>query len=89
MIMNRFYTTLLVLAMLLVADIVCIWQTLENSGQFTKTDVTTLIVIEAVFGVAVLATAATLAVKRYGGISRAMRFEPVRPLRRLLSAVWS
>ena len=75
--MNRFLSTLTVLAMALVAIAFCIRQTAAAYW----------IVLESTLALVILVIAASLIRKEY--TLRQVRFEVAQPLRRLLSTVWS
>ena len=90
--MNRTYSTLIVLLMGLVAIGICVRQTIEVNDSLGTTTTATLIFIQAVVALAILAIIFSLLTRILAGrttVSRPIRFAAVRPLRRLVSAVWS
>lgn len=88
--MNRTYSTLIVLLLGLVAIGVCLRQTLEISNSLESTTKAILIFVQVAVVLAIV-TIGFAVLKRSGFVSafRPIRFAAVRPLRRLLSAVWS
>ena len=90
--MNRFFSTLTILAMILLAIAICIRQTLEVSESLTDMAATTLVVAQSVIAVSVLAVAVWLIRVEYARRTpslRRSRFLIAQPLRRLFSTVWS
>lgn len=90
--MNRSFSTLTILAMVLLAIAICIRQTLEVGESLTGATATTLIVVQSVLAVSVFAVAVLLIRSEYARrilALRRSRFEIAQPLRRLLSTVWS
>ena len=90
--MNRIHSTLTVFLMGLVAIGICLRQTIDVSDSLDSTTTATLIFIEAVVVVVILAIVFSLLKRILAGraiVSRPIRFAAARPLRRLVSAVWS
>ena len=89
--MNRFFSTLAVLTMALLAIAVCLRQTFEMREVLGNNVMLGLFVLQA-FLVAGLLGVIGFLVKKNGVWRRPVsreRFEAFQPLRRLLSAVWS
>ena len=90
--MNRLFTTLAILAMGLVAVVIWIRQTILTSGTLDDTQNAALFSVQGVLVIGILGGSGWLlrkAISRRLGNAKQRRFEAVRPLRRLLSAVWS
>jgi len=84
--MNRFFSTLIILAMGLIALAIWIRQTLENGTT------TGLIFAQGLAVIVIVVFAGSLIrgkLTRYRTQSKRSRFEFLQPLRRLFSAVWS
>ena len=90
--MNRMYSAIAVLAMTLIAIVLAVKQTLAIRDALGENRATLLLTIEVVAGLAILSFVLLLLRKRSLLVRRSRMttsFEAVRPLRRLLSAVWS
>ena len=89
--MNRFFSTLAVMTMALLAIALCLRQTFEMREALGDDVVLGLFVLQAFLAAALLGVIGFL-VRKNGlwrrPVSRG-RFEVFQPLRRLLSAVWS
>lgn len=90
--MNRFFSTLAVLTMALVAMAFWVWQTVEVRENLSDQTTTRLIVLQSVLTLVILAAGASIIRTEYirRKVSlRQVRSEVVQPLRRLFSTVWS
>lgn len=90
--MNRFFSTLAVLAMALLAIAVSIRQTFTVADSFSEAVAFSMFGILAAFAVGILVMGIWLVknelIRRKVSLRR-WRLEVVQPLRRLLSTVWS
>lgn len=89
--MNRFFATLAVLGMMLLAVSMCLKQTVESRHDLGDS-ATTLIIVETFAAVGLIVLAASVIRRRAllpGKVKAKSRVGVVHPLRRLLSAVWS
>lgn len=85
--MNRFFATLTVLGLALLAIAICIRETIAGSQGMTAS-----LVIETTMTTAIIASGAMLVRRRYirqKKFAKRERYAAAQPLRRLLSAVWS
>lgn len=90
--MNRMFSAIAVLAMTLIAIVLSVKQTLAVREALGENRATALLAIEVVAGLALLSAVVLLLRKRFPLVGRSMMTTSVgaaRPLRRLLSAVWS
>lgn len=90
--MNRFFSTLAILTMALVAIAICVRQTFGIRDSLGDTGTIVLIGLQSILAVGLIAAVAWLIRREYlrrGITLRRVRVEVVQPLRRLLSTVWS
>ena len=90
--MNRFVSTLVVLAMALVAVGAAVWQTWVAWVVLGDSRSRLLLAAAAVLAVLILSAMSVLITAHYRRrvpAARRSRFEIVQPLRRLFSTVWS
>ena len=90
--MNRFFSTLAVLTMALVAVAICVRHTVDIRGTLDETTTIVLFVAEAVAAVCIVAAGGWLVrmeFLRHKIMPTRRRFEIAQPLRRLFSTVWS
>jgi hypothetical protein len=90
--MNRLFSTLAVLAMLLIADAICVGETISAREGLGENLTTALLAVEGVMGVGIITGCVVLLRRHYFRhitATRPGRFEVARQLRRLLSTVWS
>ena len=90
--MNRLFSTVAVLAMMLTADAICVAETISARGVLGENLTAALLVLEGIVGVGIVTWCAVLLRRKYVRDATAIRagdFAPLRQLRRLLSTVWS
>ncbi len=90
--MNRMFSAIAVLVMTLIAIVLSMKQTLTVREALGENRATALLAIEVIAGLAILSFVVLLLRKRFPLVGRSMMttsVEAARPLRRLLSAVWS
>lgn len=90
--MNRFFSTLAVLTMALVAIAICVRHTFDIRGTLDETTTIVLFVAEALVAVCIVAAGVWLVrteYLRHKDMPTRSRFEIAQPLRRLFSTVWS
>ena len=90
--MNRFFSTLAVLTMALVAVAICVRHSFDIRETLDETTTIVLLVAEAVAAVCMAAAGGWLVrmeFLRHKEMPKRARFEIAQPLRRLFSTVWS
>jgi hypothetical protein len=90
-IMNRLFSTLAVLAMMLIADAICVGETLSARQALGENVTAALLVLEGVVGLGIIVGSVILLRRHYVreiAATHRGRFEVGQQLRRLLSTVW-
>jgi hypothetical protein len=90
--MNRRFSTIAVLGLLLIGLAVCLKQTLDFYDDLSVSVSSVFLTAEAILAAIIFASVVLLLRRRFagsGGFTRSKRLEAFAPLRRLLAAVWS
>ena len=87
--MNKRNSTLAILLLGLLAIFISLWKTFEVSDSLTDSTTAILIFVEAVAALVMLSIAFVLVRRRFSGRVSPTSVAVVRPLRRLVSDVWS
>jgi hypothetical protein len=87
--MNRSNSTLAVMLLGLLAIAICVRQTLEMSESVGSLTTAILIFSEGIAALALISIGFVLLIRVLSSSVRPVRFAAVRPLRRLVSSVWS